>query len=430
MDILALALAALLVLALIAAAMLWTRGRGDRERLAALAGELAQERAHAAVAQTALADALAARAAAETRLAEAQRLIVSLTAERDAAAGRREAALAEAGAAAQELAVMRQRLADNEARMADFERVKAEGLQAMQAAALQTTQMLSSKLLEDHKRENEAAKKVGEALVKATTEQLFQRFEQVSQAVSEMKGQLGTSNEQLDIVWRALQSPGGSGYFAEIGLANTLSSFGLLEGRDYILQATTEDAETGRRLRPDAVVFLPGDSALVIDSKASKALIEIAEAEGSADEATAYQNLARTMNQHLKALADKDYRGAIAAAWRGAGRETDISRILSVMYLPNEGALEKLHRADPDFAAKAAAREIVPLTRAGLAGLIGFASIELKLMRQIENQEEIVRSTEKLIESVIVALGHAAAVGRGVKSAADAYKRFADSVNG
>ena len=49
-------------------------------------------------------------------------------------------------------------------------------------------------------------------------------------------------------------------------------------------------------------------------------------------------------------------------------------RILSVMYLPNEGALEKLQRADPDFVAKAAKREIIPVGPAGLAGLIGFAS--------------------------------------------------------
>jgi DNA recombination protein RmuC len=158
MDILALSLAALLVLALIAAAMLWTRGRGDRERLAALGAELAQERERVTVSQTAIADALAVKAAAETRLAESQRLAAMLSEERDAAAARRDVALAESGKAASELAVMRQRLADNEARMADFERVKAEGLQAMQAAALQTTQLLSSKLLEDHKRENEAAK--------------------------------------------------------------------------------------------------------------------------------------------------------------------------------------------------------------------------------------------------------------------------------
>jgi len=57
-------------------------------------------------------------------------------------------------AAERELAVARQRLADGETRLADFERLRSESLQAAQAAVLATAQQLSSKLLEDHKREN------------------------------------------------------------------------------------------------------------------------------------------------------------------------------------------------------------------------------------------------------------------------------------
>jgi DNA recombination protein RmuC len=430
MDLLVIGLAGLLALVVVATAVLATSGRSDRERLAGMTAAIAEERARAEAAQQAAAQSLAAQAAAETRASELQRGLAAATADRDDAVARRDAALGELAAARSDLAVMRQCLADGEARIADFDRIREEGLQAMQAAALQTTQLLSSKLLDDHKRENEEAKKQGEAMVKATTEQLFQRFEHVSQAVARLQGEVGAGSEQLDIVWRALKSPGGAGYFAEIGLANTLTSFGLVEGRDFALQHTTEDVTTGRRLRPDAVVFLPGKSALVIDSKASKALIEIAAAEGGDDEAAAYDSLARTMNQHLKALADKDYRGAITATWQESGRSGEIARILSVMYLPNEGALEKLYRADPSFVTKAAKREIIPVGPAGLAGLIGFASVEISLVRQIENQQEIVRSAELLLDSVTLALGHAIAVGRNVKSAADAYDRFAASVNG
>jgi DNA recombination protein RmuC len=430
MDVLGGSLAALLAIAVVFCAVLLTRRRADRDGLAAQAGEIERERARAESAQQEAAQGLAAKASAETRLAEAQRLAALIQAERDDAVARRDAALAAEREAASMLAVMRQRLIDGEARIADFERLKEQTLKEMQAAALEATQLLSSKLLEDHKRENAEAKQQGEELVKQTTEQLFQRFEHVSEAVAQLKGQVGANGQQLDTVWRALTSPGGSGYYAEIGLANTLSSFGLVVGRDFVLQHTTEDAVTGRRLRPDAVVFLPGDSALVIDSKASKALVEIAQAEGTDQEEAAYQNLARTMNQHLKALADKDYRSAIAAAWREAGRGGDIARILSVMYLPNEGALEKLHRADRDFVAKAARREIIPVGPAGLAGLIGFASVEISLIRQIENQQEIVRSTELLLESLTVALGSATAVGRNLSAAAKAYDSFARSVNG
>jgi DNA recombination protein RmuC len=423
MDFTIATLVALLALTVVALAVAVTRSRSERERLAAQAREIDEARGQAETARNEATQRLADKVAAESRLAELQRVLAALSAERNDAIAARDGALAAESVAAREVAVMRQQLGD-------FERLKEESLKSNQAAVLETAQLVSSKLLADHKRENEEAKKTGEALVRQTTEQLYQRFEQVTQAVAQLKGEVGVSGQQLDTLWRALTSPGGSGYFAEIGLANTLKSFGLVEGRDYLLQHTTEDAATGRRLRPDAIVFLPGNSVMVIDCKASKFLVEIAQAANVEAEAAAQQNLARTMNQHLKGLAEKDYRGSVTAWCRDSGRGEAITRILSVMYLPNEGTLEQLHLADPDFVVKAAKHQIVPVGPAGLAGFIGFASVEISLIRQIENQQEIVRGTEMLLDNLTTALSHAAAVGRGIKGAADAYDRFSRSVNG
>src|SRR5437879_3894860 len=267
-------LAAVLALAVVALAIVVTRRSGDGRLLAARDAEMAAARALAETARDEATHGLADRSAAETRLADLQRQLAAVTAERNDAAAAREAALAAESTALREVAVMRQRLGD-------FERLKDESLKSAQAAVLETAQVLSSKLLEDHKRESAEAKKSGEELVRQTTEQLFQRFEHVSQAVAQLKGEATTSGRQLDTLWRALTSPGGSGYFAEIGLANTLKSFGLVEGRDYLLQHTTEDAVTGRRLRPDAIVFLPGASVMVIDCKASKFIVELAQAVGA-----------------------------------------------------------------------------------------------------------------------------------------------------
>ena len=61
-------------------------------------------------------------------------------------------------AAETELAAARERIASGEQRMAEYEHLKAESLQAARAAVLTTAQEVSSKLLEDHKRENAEAK--------------------------------------------------------------------------------------------------------------------------------------------------------------------------------------------------------------------------------------------------------------------------------
>jgi DNA recombination protein RmuC len=332
-------------------------------------------------------------------------------------------------AAERDLALARQRLAQEEAQRGDFERLKAESLQAAQAAVLATAQQLSSKLLEDHKRENAEAKRDAEDRVRQVNERLVRQVDEIAKAVHQLSGQLQDKARVLDTLWRALSSPGGAGHVAEVGLANTLKSFGLEHGRDFLLQHTTQHEETGRRLRPDAVVFLPGNSVLVIDCKASKFLLDIARADGSAEEAEALRNLARTMNLHLRALAEKDYRSAILAAWRQAGRADEIARILSVMYLPNEAALEKLNRADPDFLLKARAAQIIPAGPAGLHCAISLASVEINLLRQVENQQRIVDTTQALLDGIAVALGHAGAVGKSLKAAAQSFESFTRSVN-
>jgi DNA recombination protein RmuC len=332
-------------------------------------------------------------------------------------------------AAERELALARQRLADGENRLGDFERLRAESLQAAQAAVLATAQQLSSKLLEDHKRENAEAKREAEERVRQASEHLVRQVDEIAKAVHKLHGQVEEKGAAVDTLWRALSSPGGAGELAEIGLANTLAAFGLELGRDFLLQHVTEDEETGRRLRPDAVVFLPGSSALVIDCKASKFLLEIARAEGTAEEDEAYRNLARTMNQHLRALAEKDYKNAILAAWRQSGHEEAIARVLSVMYLPNEAALEKLYRADPSFVQKARALQIIPAGPAGLHCAMSLASVEINLVRQIENQQRIAEMTRGLLDAIAVTLGHAASLGRGIKSAADSFAKLTASVN-
>ena len=331
-------------------------------------------------------------------------------------------------AAERELATLRQQLLDGERRIADFERLRAESLQAAQAAVLETAQQLSSKLIDDHRRETAEAKADAEERVRRASEHLVKQMDEIAKTVQQLHGQVQEKGAAVDTLWRALSSPGGAGQAAEIGLANTLASFGLEAQRDYLLQHTTSDEE-GRRLRPDAVVFLPGNSVLVIDCKASKFLLDIARAEGGEAEAEAYRNLARSMNLHLRALAEKDYRSAVLAAWRQSGREGDMARVVSIMYLANEAALEKLNRADPDFIRKAKEKDIIPAGPAGLHCAISLASLEINLLRQVENQQKIADGTRALLDGMAVMLTHAAALGRGLKGAAESFARLTASVN-
>jgi DNA recombination protein RmuC len=339
--------------------------------------------------------------------------------------------LAEAGRQAAEIerAKAVQQVTDLKDGIANAETVRQELLTATKAATTEAANLLSSKLIDDHKRETEAAKKESQDSARLMAENLTKQYDEITKVVAALSGQVQEKGRLVDTVWHSLTSPGGAGQIAEIGLGNTLKGFGLEEGRDYVLQFATADEITGDRLRPDAVIYLPGNSAIVIDCKASKYLVEIAAAEGSAAEAAAYASLAATMNRHLKQLADKNYRGAVQTAWRAGGRGDEIARIHSVMYLPNDGALEKVARADPRFPQKAREAQIIPAGPAGLHCLLSVAAVEINGQRQADNQQRIIDLTRDLLDSVGVALGYAASVGRGIRTAAEGFAKFSNSVN-
>jgi DNA recombination protein RmuC len=132
------------------------------------------------------------------------------------------------------------------------------------------------------------------------------------------------------------------GAWGEMILASILERSGLLKDQHYVLQESVVDEE-GRRLRPDAVVRLPGAPHLVIDSKVSLVAFELlvnAETEGA--RVTHRQNHVRSIRAHIAGLAGKDYHAAI-------GSPVDFV----IMFIPIEGALAAALTEDPNLAGDA-----------------------------------------------------------------------------
>ena len=199
-------------------------------------------------------------------------------------------------------------------------------------------------------------------------------------------------------------------------------------GIDFVLQQTF-GSEDGSRLRPDAIVFLPADSVLVIDSKASKFLLELAQVEDEAAEAAIYEKLSSTMNQHLKSLASKNYRMAVQSDFRAAGKGDEVRQLISIMWLPNDAAVEKVLRADPEFQRKASENGIFVAGPTGLWTAVGVAGSKINIDRQAQNHEKIVEGVQALIESLAVVLTHAGRVGSNMRTAAKAYDDLSRSIN-
>ncbi|HLT76149.1 MAG TPA: DNA recombination protein RmuC [Ferrovibrio sp.] len=361
-----------------------------------------------------------------TDLAVAEDRAASLRAELESLRGELESAHAARLEAEKQAASLRSELA---VKTQAFEKLAETATQAARAAAVESAAQLSNKLLADHKREAEAQKEEAEKRVKQTTEGLFQKFTDVSGLVAGLAAQLQDRNSRVDAMYRMLSHPGGAGRMAEIGLENTLKAFGLQPGHDFLVQYhAAGDAERGA-LRPDAVVFLPGDAVLVIDSKASKLLLDLAEAEGVEAEAAALAQLKQRMNAHLRALSGKDYGNAVLATYRETKRGGALRRSMTAMMLPNDAAVEKLRIADPDFERRAAECDIVVAGPSALAAIIAVSRLQIDSGRQAENLEKIVEAVTALIESTATALTLAEKVGKGLQTATEQFESFSRSVN-
>src|SRR3546814_11581560 len=96
------------------------------------------------------------------------------------------------------------------------------------------------------------------------------------------------------------------------------------------------------------------------------------------------------MNLHRRALGAKTYVNAVLAAFRELKRGGSLKRSMTAMVLPNDAAIEKLRRADPDFERRAAEADIVIAGPSALAAIIAVSRMQIDSGRPAENLEQIV----------------------------------------
>ncbi len=322
--------------------------------------------------------------------------------------------------------LVQQKMDDMLLRMQDWEKQREESIQSARAAIFKAGSEMSTKLLEDHKREAESAKKQQEEKIQTTTAKLMEQFTEVTKAVHSLKDISHNNRTQMDVVMRTLSNPGGAGRMAEIGLENSLKNLGLEVGRDFIMQYHIAGETSG--LRPDAVVFLPQDMVMVIDSKASKFILELAESSDDM-EAEILSKLSKSMNEHLRALSAKDYRSAILQSFKEAGKGDKIGYVFNVMYLPSESVIEKIRRADVEFDRKIERAGIILAGPASLTGLFSLAKMQIAAAKQADNEKHITEVVAELMESVATAFAYADKIGMGLKTTTEHFEKFARSVN-
>jgi len=397
-----------------------------------------------------------------TRLAAAE----SAASEREAEFKR---AIAELGEAQIELAALKQRAAQAEdlqkrledeqaeratlaARLAALESAATEREKAFaeqKAALLAAQEMLKKEFENTGSRVLEQAQKAfleraearfrqseeaGEARIKALLSPVGEKLASYEKQVAELEAKRIDAFGQLTGLIQALRegqeqvrreaqrlsnsltnAPKARGRWGEKALQNLLEQCGLAQHTDFIIEHSINTADG--RLRPDAIVRIPGGKVLVIDAKVSlKAYQEAFEA---SDDAIRQQKLAehvRSMRSHVQALAAKSYQSQFEEALDYV-----------VMFVPGEHFVAAALEHDPELWNFAFEKRVLLATP---TNLVAIARTVAQVWRQdalAREAQEIGRMGAELYERLAVAAEHLKRVGGGLESAVSNYNKFVGS---
>ena len=303
--------------------------------------------------------------------------------------------------------------------IAESEKLQKEAFASAKSAMHELGGTLSKQLLELHKQESKEVRETSEQKIHNTSQKFHAEFERLVQMISSLNQEVGNSKSTVELIKQSLLSPSGAGQLAEITLENILKSSGLKMGVDFTMQHTISGGQE-QKLRPDAVVFLPGGNLMVIDAKASKFLVD---AEGVDND----QKLARVMNMHLKSLASKDYVENIITSYNLEGKE--VQHVMMLMFLPTEYAVDKVTGIDMDFITKAWNANIFPVGPSGLMNMLSFARFQINDNIRTENHKLIVEEMRKILASISVLTDYSQKMGNSVQSLVNNYDKFSASFN-
>ena len=252
--------------------------------------------------------------------------------------------------------------------------------------------------------------------VQALEKQRVDAFGQLAGVIEEMrKGQDAVKREAQRLGNSLTNAPKARGRWGEKALQNLLEQCGLAQHTDFIMEHSVE-TEDGR-LRPDAIVRIPGGKVLVIDSKVSlNAYQEAFEADTDEARARFLGEHVKSMRNHVQTLGNKSYQSQFAEA-----------PDYVVMFVPGEHFVAAALEADPDLWNFAFDKRVLLATP---TNLVAIARTVAQVWRQdglAREAQEIGRMGAELYDRLATAAEHLKRVGGGLESAVNNYNKFVGS---
>jgi len=278
------------------------------------------------------------------------------------------------------------------------------------------------------------AEERNEEKIKALLEPVGKKLESYEKQVSELESKRVDAFGQLHGVIREVRegqekvreeaarlgnslrnAPKARGRWGEQQLKNVLEQCGLAEHTDFITEHSIETEEG--RLRPDAIVRIPGNKLLVIDAKVSlNAYQDAYEADTEAEREAHLAQHAASMRNHIQALGAKSYQSQFEEA-----------PDYVLMFVPGEHFIAAALEHDPNIWNFAFERRVL---LASPTNLVAIARTVAQVWRQdglAREAREIGRLGGELYDRLAIAAEHMKRVGAGLEGAVNNYNKFVGS---
>lgn len=213
------------------------------------------------------------------------------------------------------------------------------------------------------------------------------------------------------------------GDWGEMILSQLLENSGLREGENYELQYNVKDEESGRNLRPDVILHLPGGKNIVIDSKVSLTAFErYVNSEDDAARDVALKRHIESVRHHVDELATKNYQQYF----------TD-SPDFVIMFMPTEPSFLTALRGDESLWNYAYGRKVIISSPTNLFAVLKIVVDLWKRDAQDRNTARIVKTATDLYNQLCMFVDDFEKVGKSIEKAsadyAQAYKRMCHGNN-
>ena len=369
------------------------------------------------------------RQAADTRAKLAE--VEAVAAEREAEF---KTAIKELGEAQIGLATLKANAANFDKQMAQMKEAREEMLTQFKALGSEVLSRSQEEFLKRADERFKQSEEAGEAKIKTLLQPVGERLakyelqvetleKQRVDAFGQLTGLIQSMREGQEEVRREAQRLGNSltnapkarGRWGERALQNLLEQCGLAEHTDFLMEQSV-DTEDGR-LRPDAIINVPGQKKLVIDSKVSLNAYQAAfEADDDDARKTHLEMHAKSMRNHVQTLGAKSYQSQFEEA-----------PDYVIMFIPGEHFVTAALDADPTLWDFAFERRVLLATP---TNLVAIARTVAQVWRQdglAKEAQEIGRMGAELYERLSTTAQHLKRVGGGLESAVKNYNSFVGS---